>query len=237
MCMWPLRNPGVTTRFRASITRSALAFASAAALPTRLRLPFSTRIEPSWMIRRSGSTVMMYRALSILRLSAGMAVLTSARSPALGLRPALLGEGLHALLVVLTVEAVGDQLVEHRQVAVVVGLHELVDGSLRRLERERRVARHRQRVVAGEGFELRLRHDLVHQAHAQRVLRAEVGARGEEDLLRVGRADQLHQLFHALVVVAEAQARRRDAEARVVGGDAHVAADGDADAAAHPVTV
>src|SRR5881296_1278611 len=134
-----------------------------------------------------------------------MARSTGPRSPALELRPPLLGEGLHALLIVLAVEAVGDQLVEHRQVALVVGLHELVDGGLRGLER------------------------------AQGVLRTEVSAGSKEDLLRVRGSDELHQLFHALVVVAETEARRRDAEASLVGGEAHVTADGDADAAADAI--
>src|SRR6516165_3911158 len=137
MCMWPLTKPGVTIRWRASITRSALALASAAAFPTRLTLPSSMRIEPSWMMRRSWSTVMTYRALSILRLWGGMAEPVPSPLPALELRPALLGECLDAFLVVLAVEAVRDELVEHRQVTVAVGPHELVDGGLGRAQRER----------------------------------------------------------------------------------------------------
>src|SRR5438067_5066851 len=43
------------------------------------------------------------------------------RSAALELRAPLLREGLHAFLVVLAVEAVGDQLVEQRDVALVGG--------------------------------------------------------------------------------------------------------------------
>src|SRR5207248_3142021 len=116
----------------------------------------------------------------------GIARPTGARSPALELRAALFREGLDALLIVLAVEAVGDELLEHGQIALAVGTHELLDGSLGRAQGERSVARHRQRVGAREGLELRLRHDLGHQAHAKRVLGAEVRARGEEDLLRVG---------------------------------------------------
>src|SRR5438552_3084778 len=41
MCMCPLTKPGVTTKLRASITRSAGAAASSAALPTPLMRPFS----------------------------------------------------------------------------------------------------------------------------------------------------------------------------------------------------
>src|SRR5712691_2652980 len=73
MCMWPLKKPGVTTRFRASITRSALAPARSAALPTPLMRPPSMRIEPSWMILRCVSTVTTYRAFSIFRLWSRMA--------------------------------------------------------------------------------------------------------------------------------------------------------------------
>src|SRR3989442_3444618 len=237
MCMWPFTNPGVTTRWRASITRSARAPPRVAALPTRLTRPSSMTIEPSRMILRSRSTVRMYRALSIRRLCDGMACPTGPWSPALELRATLLGECLHALLVVLAVEAVGDQLVQRRQVALGVWTHQLLDGGLGRAEGERSVASHRQRVVAGEGLKLRLRHDLVHEPHAERVLGGEIGAGREEDLLRVGRPDELHQLFHPLVVVAEAQSRGRDAEAGVVRGDAHIAADRDTDAAADTIAV
>src|SRR5437762_7628244 len=153
------------------------------------------------------------------------------------LRAALLGERLHALLVVLTVEAVGDQLVEQGEVAVARGLHELLHGRLGGAQGERRVARDRQRVGAREALELTAGHDLVHEPHAQRVLGAEIGAGREEDLIRVGRPDQLHQLFHAVVVVAEAEPRRRNAEAGVVRREADVAGDRDADAPAHAVPV
>src|SRR5438132_420969 len=54
MCMWPLTNPGVTTKWRASITRSAVAPASSTALPTRLIRPRSIRIEPSAMMPLRG---------------------------------------------------------------------------------------------------------------------------------------------------------------------------------------
>src|SRR3989441_991605 len=218
MCMWPFTNPGVTSRWRASITRSARAPASVAALPTRLTRPPSMRIEPSRMILRSRSTVRTYRALSILRLWAVMGEGLAPRSPPLELRATLLREGLHAFLIVLAVEAIGDQLVQHHEIALDVGTHELLDGGLGRAQGERSVAGHRQRVVAGEVFKLRLRHDLVHEPHAERILGGEVGTGGEEDLLRVGRPDELHQLFHALIVVTQTQPRRGDAEAGVVGG-------------------
>src|SRR2546427_7667163 len=237
MCMWPFTNPGVTSRWRASITRSARAPASVAALPTRLTRPPSMRIEPSRMILRSRSTVRTYRALSILRLWVVMGWGLAPRSPPLELRATLLREGLHALLIVLAIEAVGDQLVQHRELALDLGTHELLDGCLGRAQGEWSVAGHCQRVVAGEIFKLRLRHDLVHEPHAEGVLGGEVGTGGEEDLLRVGRPDELHQLFHALVVITETQACRGDAEAGVVGGDAHIAADGDADTAADTETV
>src|SRR5262245_60629238 len=68
MCIWLLQKPGVTTISRASITRSAVTCCKAVALPTwTMRCP-SIRIEPSWIMRRSGSTVTMKRAPSILRV-------------------------------------------------------------------------------------------------------------------------------------------------------------------------
>src|SRR5947207_15449577 len=77
------------------------------------------------------------------------------------LRAALLGERLHALLVVLTVEAVGDQLVEQGEVAIARGLHELLHRRLGGAQGERCVTRDRQCVVAREALELAARHDLV----------------------------------------------------------------------------
>src|SRR5262247_139362 len=90
---------------------------------------------------------------------------TSSPSAALELGPALLREGPHALLVVLAVEAVGDQLVEHAGVPLGRRLYQLVDRGLGRLEREGRVAGHGLRVVAREGLQLILGHHLVDQAH------------------------------------------------------------------------
>src|SRR5678815_1839196 len=155
--------------------------------------------------------------------------LLSSALAAVKLGAAFFGEGAHALLVVLAVEAIGDQLVEQGQIALGFGAGELLDGGLRRQDRERRIARDGERVVAREPLEIGLGHDLVDQPHAQGVLGGPVRARGKEDLLRVGRADELDQLVHAVVVIAEAEPGGGDAEARVVGGDADVAADGDAD--------
>ena len=73
MCMCPFTKPGVTTNWRASITRSAEVPASSAALPTRVMRPLSMRIEASRTILRCGSTVTTYRALSIFKL--GMAAM------------------------------------------------------------------------------------------------------------------------------------------------------------------
>src|SRR2546427_11856129 len=147
--------------WRASITRSARAPAKVVALPTRLTRPSSMRIEPFWTIRRSRSTVRTKRAFSILRLCAVMACRLAPQLPALELRATLLGKRFHAFLVVLAVEAVGDQLFQHRQVAFRFGAHELLHGRLGRAQRERGVLRHRQRVVAREALQLGLRHDLI----------------------------------------------------------------------------
>src|SRR4029434_6215269 len=46
-------------------------------------------------------------------------------------------------------------------------------------------------------------------------------------------ADQLHELFHAVVVIPEPEARGGDAEAGVVGGDAEIAVERHAHSAAH----
>src|SRR4029079_10920771 len=77
MCMWPLTKPGVMTMWRPSITRSAVAETSSAALPTRAMRPFSMRTSPSWMIRRWASRVSTYRAWSIFKVCSGMAPMLS----------------------------------------------------------------------------------------------------------------------------------------------------------------
>src|SRR6266536_1153233 len=128
---------------------------------------------PTWLNDRTG------RALIVL-------------SP-LELWTPLLAERLDAFLVVLAVEAVRHQLVEQREIALLRRLEELLDRVLGGLDGERRVARDLLRVVPRERLQLGLGDDLVHEAHAQRLLRREVRARGEEELLRVRRADQVHE--------------------------------------------
>src|SRR5581483_7316100 len=77
MCICPLTKPGVTTISRASIVRSAGSAASSAALPTRsIRFPrIST--EPSRIMRRSASIVMMKRAPSTFVVAACSATIAS----------------------------------------------------------------------------------------------------------------------------------------------------------------
>src|SRR3972149_5969327 len=58
-------------------------------------------------------------------------------SPPLELRAALLREGTDALLVVLAVEAVGDQALEHGEIAFLRGPQQLVHGRLGRAGRQR----------------------------------------------------------------------------------------------------
>src|SRR5438309_11969564 len=70
------------------------------------------------------------------------------------LRPPLLGEGLHALLVVLAVEAVGDQLVEERRFTLLGRLDELIHRCFGRADRERRMARDGRSVLAREALDV-----------------------------------------------------------------------------------
>jgi hypothetical protein len=69
------------------------------------------------------------------------------------------------------------------------------------------------------------------------ISRASAGelARGDHDLARIGGADHIDQVLHRGGAVAEAHLRRRDAELRVVGGDAEVAQHRDVHAAAQAV--
>src|SRR5207244_6751073 len=50
-------------------------------------------------------------------------------------------------------------------------------------------------------------------------------------------ADQSHELVHAAIVIAEAEARRGNAEACIIGRDADVAGQRDADPTAHAIAV
>ena len=89
---------------------------------------------------------------------------------------------------------------------------------------------HSQCVVTREGFEFSLGDNLIDEPHAQGILGAKVGPGREENLLGIRRTNQLHELFHAVVVIPQAQARCWNAKACVVGRKAHVTGDGNADA-------
>src|SRR5260221_368766 len=71
------------------------------------------------------------------------------------------------------------------------------------------------------------------------ILALEAGleqAPGDEDLARERRADGVDEIFQRRGAVAEAELRRRDAEARVFRSDPQVAAQRDVDSRAQAVT-
>src|SRR6478736_3960792 len=124
-------------------------------------------------------------------------------------------EGLAALLVILALEAflrprpaLGRVVVDHA---------DLADDALRGAHRERGVGRDGVGVLLHRGLQVFFRGHLVHQAHFPRFVRREL-ARGDHDLARVRRADDVDQVLHRRGAVAQAHLGRRDAEARVVGG-------------------
>src|SRR5262245_8891990 len=147
-------------------------------------------------------------------------------------RLAFLHEGSAAFFVILTVEAFLDQAVALRRVEL--RLHHFADDALRRAHRERCVRCDRFAVLARQLLELGCRHHAVHQAHLFRLGGAEL-ARGDHDLLRVGRADDVDQLLHRRGAIAQPELCRRDREARIVGRETQVAGAGDAEAPADAV--
>jgi hypothetical protein len=150
--------------------------------------------------------------------------------PPPGSKPTMLVTGL--LGVVLALEALAHPRLA--QFDVVLPLRHLADGPLRRAQRERRVGGDVLAIFSRERLQLGHRDDPVHQAHVQRLRGAEL-PRGEHDLTRERRAHGVDQALHRRGAVAEAHLSRRNAEARVLGGDAQVAAVGDVDSRAEAV--
>src|SRR5216683_1334028 len=153
-----------------------------------------------------------------------------------GLRPSpasrmAFHEGAAAFDVVLAVEAARDQRLASGAVDLHAGLADLGDDALHRFHGEWRVLGDERAVVPHIALELRFRHGTIDQPHALRFWRGEM-ARGEEDLLGVGRADEIDQLLDAAPAISQPQPRRRDAEARILRGDAQIAAQRDAESAA-----
>src|SRR4051812_22406859 len=125
--------------------------------------------------------------------TAASCFITSSYLSALESGLSLFHERSSAFTVVLAVEALLDPCLA--RVGIVVGDAHLADDALRRAHRERRIRRDHVAVLPGDGFELRHRHNLVHEAHAQRLLGGEL-ARGDHDLARVRRADDIDQVLH-----------------------------------------
>src|SRR3954466_15747236 len=152
--------------------------------------------------------------------------------PALEHGLALFHEGFSAFRVIGAVEAFLDQRVAHRR--VVVGLHYFADDALGGAQGERGVRRDGVAVLARQFLQLGDRDHAVHQAHVLRFGSIELAC-GDHDLFRVGGADDVDQLLHRPGAVAQAELRRRNREARVVGREARVAGCGDAEPPADAV--
>src|SRR5438067_1160236 len=98
------------------------------------------------------------------------------------------------------------------------------------LRQERLDARQRERRVVGQGarerrrrlLDVRRRHHLVHHADGERAPRVDQPA-GEQQVARVGRADDLEQLLGQGEARHETDTRQRHAEPRALGGDSQVA--------------
>src|SRR5258706_5801160 len=129
-------------------------------------------------------------------------------------------EGSAAFCVILAREAFLHPRLGRR--GVVVLLRHLADDALRGAHRQRRVGGNAVANLASEGFELLNGDHMMDQPHRFRLGGAEL-PRGDHDLAGVWRADGVDQVLHRRGAVAQAQPRRRDAEAAVLGGDAQVA--------------
>src|SRR5438105_8568699 len=106
---------------------------------------------------------------------------------------ALFHEGSAAFTVILAVEAF-----LHPGLAgfgVVFRRADLADDAFRRTHGERRIGGDHVAILAHRLFELGHGHHLLYEAHAQRLLGVEL-PRGDHDLARVGRADDVDQVFH-----------------------------------------
>lgn len=111
-----------------------------------------------------------------------------------------------------------------REIAVGGVLQAFEDAGLRRMHRHRRIGGDGQRVIPHIAVQFRLGHDAVDEAHPLGLLGREL-AGCIEDLLGEGRPDHVDQPTDAVVVVTQAELRRRHREARIVGADADVAAE------------
>src|SRR3954471_8298384 len=123
--------------------------------------------------------------------SAASCFITSSYLSALESGLSLFHEGSAAFTVILAVEALLDPRLAG--VGIVVGDARLADDALRRAHRERGVGGDHVAILAHRPFQLRHGHHFLHEAHAQRLLGAEL-ARGDHDLARVGRSDDVDQV-------------------------------------------
>src|SRR6202035_4506519 len=96
---------------------------------------------------------------------------------------------------------------------------------------ERRILGDHLGVCLDIAVEFGRRHDTVDEAHDARLLGVEL-ARGIEDLLGKGYPDDIDELLEPVKRIAEAELGGRDAETRIVGTDAKVATQRQADPAA-----
>src|SRR5688572_21656898 len=152
------------------------------------------------------------------------------------IRLALLHKGLAALGVILALKRAGHPGLAGLEVALVRILYRLADDEFDGIDRDRRIAGDRLRVILDEFLKLALgvRENAIDETHGLGVARGEL-PRGVEHLLGEGRADQIDQLLEAVIAVAEPEPRRRHAELRALGADAHVAAQREAEATADAV--
>src|SRR3990172_6263569 len=156
-------------------------------------------------------------------------------SPSLELRAAFFQESAAALLVVVAEIAGFDCAMCGLQIFSSAFGERGFDSKFRCLYGQRRIAGDACGVFARIRFQLRQRDDAVDQAHRQRFAGVELAA-GVENFLGEGRTDEIDGELHTFLGIANAEQRRRYAKARVVGGEAQVATNRDAESTTDAMT-
>src|SRR5882724_10938541 len=141
---------------------------------------------------------------------------------------ALLHEGSAALDVILALETGLDERRACLRVGRLARFQELAHDALARADGERRVLRDHRAVLEHQGLELADRRHAVNETHGLRFVGLEL-APGDQYLAGEGRPQDIDEIFQGGRAVAETQLCRGNAEARILGRDPEVRAQGDVD--------
>src|SRR5262245_32364390 len=204
------------------------------AMPTNVPLPsigFSG-VEERTAMRTTylpGPTTSVGTRSAIFRWRADCAV---SDLPPLEPRRPLLQEGACPFLVVLAVERLDAESAKVLAMRVCDAFEDRPNLSLRPAHGQRRIGGDRAEVVVRVGLELRRGHEALNQAHVKRF-RSIDRSRRIENVLRIGGADEIHELMHGIEPVNDAEAGSRNAELGPARRKAEIAGHRDRHRAAH----